>query len=285
MRVCKNCGEINENNANVCINCGQRDFAEAVDAVCPSCHARINSNAHFCTACGAKLTVDYDSNGVELPAVKNDEWASGAVMIKDSLMELYDERNERIVDAKETFDCPNCHSELPISTAFCTKCGTPVASAIEHKVVRRKICVQCSKPNLLTSPYCSYCFSSLADAPEQEFQLAFEQTMLSGSPIKQAVYQSGESKKLLACSNCGTLNDLDKDFCVKCGLKLVIEEPKNYCPVCGAENPFDSTFCSTCQYSFTGTTPENQQGVWKCDCGTANEAECNFCTNCGKKRV
>lgn len=288
MRVCKNCGEVNDNQTQFCINCGQDVFIERQDATCPSCKESVPLEAVFCPNCGQKLlnveTISQDQDVVSLQPLGDvqEDWKSGAVSVKEALSQLYDDNNQMVLDTRETFNCPNCMSELPLSSAFCTVCGTPVSSVIEHKVVKRKICSHCGTPNSLTTPYCSYCFASLADCQMQDFQLAFEEHFFDDGVVKRAVYQSEESKKLAVCSNCGALNDTQQDFCIRCGLKLVVEDQKHYCPVCGADNPYDSSFCSVCNYAFDGVTPGQVEGRWKCECGTINQKESKFCTHCGQ---
>lgn len=327
MKLCNKCGEINDNEVNVCIKCGARTFTDVPDAVCTVCGKKVRTESQFCSNCGAsmvsfakikaeaespdgKASVAYDvvcpsckahlragtttcdfcgqpipvESLIQQEPAKDGSWDSDAVSLKQSLSELYDRKNERIIDTRETVFCPNCHSELAITTAFCPHCGTAVTQAVDHKVVIRKICSQCGTPNALTTPYCSYCFSSLADTEEQEFQLSFEDVLLSKGTVKRAVYQSNQSKKLLVCGNCGTLNNTDAEFCVKCGLKLAIEEPKNYCPACGAENDSDAVFCTICQFSFDGATPTAVEGRWLCECGQVNEKGDSYCYHCGKAK-
>ncbi|MBQ2724006.1 MAG: zinc ribbon domain-containing protein [Clostridia bacterium] len=284
MRVCKNCGEVNDSQTQFCINCGHSEFLERNDAVCPNCKEGVSLEAIFCPNCGHKLlNVETIKDTNEVVPVNQDDWKKSAVSVKDALSQFYDNNQQMVLDTRETFNCPNCFKEIPVATAYCPSCGTPVSSVVEHKVVKRKVCIHCGTPNPLTVPYCSYCFASLADCQTQDFQLTFEEHFFDDGVVRRAVYQSEESKKLVVCANCGTLNDTQQDFCIKCGLKLVVEDQKHYCPVCGADNPYDASFCSTCNYSFEGVAPSRVEGRWKCDCGAINSKDAKYCERCGNK--
>ena len=188
------------------------------------------------------------------------------------------------VHAKEQLVCPNCGSSVNINSIYCDKCGTPVYRLNDHRVVKRKICPHCGRPNLPTSPYCSYCFASLADSVSEDFQLIHESKQVGNAVVQQAYLQSQEGKSKI-CNNCGTLNKPDEDFCVNCGLKLVMEPIKLYCPNCGMENQPDSLFCTRCQWSFEGQSPDSVGDLWTCgQCNRLNDKDSQFCFHCGAKR-
>ncbi|KZX15216.1 double zinc ribbon [Methanobrevibacter cuticularis] len=50
------------------------------------------------------------------------------------------------------------------------------------------------------------------------------------------------------CLNCGTLNDVDSKFCVKCGGILKTEDSSNnrLCPYCGSSIPANASKCKNC---------------------------------------
>ncbi len=73
--------------------------------------------------------------------------------------------------------------------------------------------------------------------------------MMSGlsSPLSEKVstqvtgaFTKIEGEK--ACPNCGTLNEIDTNFCKNCGKKL----KQNNCPKCGYKLDNDAKFCSNC---------------------------------------
>lgn len=53
MKVCKNCGHQEKEDALFCTNCGTK-FDELL--ICPNCGANINEGDSFCTSCGFRLT-------------------------------------------------------------------------------------------------------------------------------------------------------------------------------------------------------------------------------------
>ncbi|MEG1706046.1 MAG: zinc ribbon domain-containing protein [Clostridia bacterium] len=293
MKVCKNCGEYNDKNAEFCVNCGYKEFAVEADIICPACKTVNGSRFSHCTNCGATLpnvvtlapSVQTVSNTavsekvIESSSSQSDDKQS----IKRAIEKLYENKIDEVAD-KETIKCPYCNTELQVNSVYCYKCGKPVYKQNEHKVVKRKICPHCGTPNLVDTPYCSYCFASLSEAETEDFQVDFIETVNDGKNIiRQAIMQSVGSPKVKVCNNCGSLNSLDEHFCVKCGLKLDIEIKHKYCFVCGKQNPLDAVFCEKCQYAFQGVTPDQAKGVWKCSCGQINDKESVFCVKCGQK--
>ena len=58
------------------------------------------------------------------------------------------------------------------------------------------------------------------------------------SPAVKAVAQAVNS---VSCPSCGAANDVDSEFCKKCGAKL-----SKTCPHCGKSVDADSAFCDGC---------------------------------------
>ncbi len=268
MKLCKSCGEINENDSLFCANCGKTDFVFQEEVACSACGANNDKNSLHCTSCGRPLAQKPDVTATPV-----------AVNLRDELADLY---GGGVVDASECAVCPNCGEHLPITAMFCQKCGTNVTSLQAHKVVKRKICPHCNQPNSTDAIYCSYCFCSLADGTVTQMQVVHELCNLGEVMVKQAMLDDGSGKKKV-CANCGALNDANELFCVNCGLKLEVDPPKKYCPNCSTENQGDSQFCIKCNWSFEGATPKGSG--WSCSkCNTENDLESAFCTNCGAKR-
>ncbi len=273
MKKCKNCGEIVSTDTIYCDNCGKEDFIFGKDIVCPVCGFTNDEQFTHCTNCSNALTAELT------PAVVDDIMAP-TVDLRAELAYNYGGAVEQ-TSVKESAQCPNCGTEVQINSIFCYRCGTPVTRLHENKIITRKVCHQCNTPNLLAATHCSYCYTTLNDEHLNEYQLAYEITAIGKSVVKRAILQGVEGKFHM-CNNCGAVNAHDADFCLHCGLKLVIEESHRYCVNCGAENDGDAMFCTKCQWSFEGVSPERAQGIWKCpECDHVNDNNDTYCVECG----
>ncbi len=274
MKKCKNCGEILSADAVYCDSCGKDEFVFGKDIACTVCGYVNDEQFTHCTNCGSALTAEV------APTVAVEDMAT-AVDLRTELAYSYGTAVEQS-NTKESAQCPNCGTEVQINSIFCYRCGTPVTRLHENKVLSRKVCSQCSTPNLTTATYCSYCYSSLLDAPLADYQLTYETKTMGKSVVKRAILQGNEGRFHM-CNNCGTVNAHDADFCMHCGLKLVLEENHRYCVNCGAENDGDALFCTKCQWSFEGIDPDKAQQVWKCpECEHINNNNDMYCVECGK---
>ncbi|MCM1043421.1 MAG: zinc ribbon domain-containing protein [Corallococcus sp.] len=273
MKICKNCGEINQSDAEYCCNCGKASFDLSDELTCPQCGASNGKGYTHCINCGAPLEENVGTDDADTLA---------AVDLRNELQQSY--ADSQMEAAKEHTTCPNCGAEIGLNSIYCYKCGTPVSRLQEHRVVRRKVCPHCGTPNLPANPYCSYCFTELANARSDDYQLIHETKQLGKGVVKQAFLQNADGK-LKICNGCGALNRLEEHFCVNCGLKLDMEVQVRYCVNCGAENDADAQFCTKCQWSFDGVSPDSVDGVWNCpNCHHINDKNSDFCTHCGEKR-
>lgn len=268
MKICKNCGEVNQSTCEACVKCGQQEFTLLTEVICPSCGKANDSTYAHCIHCGTIL---------------QEQMALQAQSVKMEIEAIYSTQVAEI-SLKETATCPNCGQEVPVNSVFCISCGAPTHQMHDHRVVKRKICPHCEHPNLPASTRCSMCFSSLADGKIQDFQLVYENAKAGNLSIKTAFLENPYGKYKI-CNNCGSLNKVGEDFCHKCGLKLGVEDQVRYCINCGAENQPDSHFCTNCQWPFDGETIESKQGVWTCKkCNQLNQSTNDFCTHCGSKK-
>lgn len=281
MKVCKNCGEINTGDSTYCCNCGYTNFIYQQEVICHSCGEVNDKSYTHCINCGAALAVDVQEDYDTAPVIADtDDIVLEPVNAVADGMNAY---GSVMMTPSETAKCPSCGAVIPLTAIFCNKCGASVADLHDHRVVQRKVCPHCGRANSLESHYCSYCYCSLAEAETEEMQVVHESHHLGEVTVRQAFLENPDGKKLI-CPNCGTLNNKDEAFCVNCGLKLEVDEPKSYCPNCGAENSVDSTFCTKCRWSFNHTAP-NSIDQWVCkECGFANDKDDKFCSKCGKKR-
>ncbi len=279
MKVCKSCNAINTNDCEYCYNCGKSDFVYQEEITCPNCGAANDKKASYCINCGNQFPKDEKTVAAAADVVVPAEHVEKDVVEREQQPIYHVETSEQ----KETAQCPNCGANVPIYAIYCQKCGQPVASLHQHRVVRRKVCPHCGKPNSMESHFCSYCFHTLANAEIEEMQLVHDLRPIGGEMVKQA-YLADNFGKNKICANCGTLNPQNELFCVNCGYKLDVEEQKKFCPNCGAENSSGNAFCTKCQWSFDGSAPDTVK-KWVCPvCKSSNDAENEYCGVCGSKK-
>ncbi|MCM1195157.1 MAG: zinc ribbon domain-containing protein [Firmicutes bacterium] len=280
MKVCKNCGEINTGDSAFCCNCGYTNFIFQEELVCRNCGEINDKSYSHCINCGAELHYADSPEHVHSQDLRENETDLDTVGISHEIANIY---GGTVMTPSETATCPNCGASIPLTAIFCNRCGTSASDLHDHRVVQRKVCPHCNRLNSLEAHYCSYCYCSLAEAETEDLQVVHESRNLGETTVRQAFLENPTGKKLI-CPNCGTLNNQDEAFCVNCGLKLEVDEPKTYCPNCGAENAVDSVFCEKCRWSFTNVSPDDAE-QWTCgECGSPNGKDDKFCTKCGKKR-
>ncbi len=268
MKICKNCGEINQSNVDFCCNCGKNSFELASETVCQNCgKANASANTH-CIHCGAALQLQLTAQAQSVKAEIETVYATQVAE----------------VSLKETAVCANCGQEVSVNSVYCISCGAPTHQIHDHRVVKRKICPHCDHPNLPTASLCTMCFATLSSAELQDFQLVYDNVKSGKLSIKTALLENPFGKYKI-CNNCGAMNKVEEAFCHSCGLKLDVEEQVRYCVNCGTENLPDSHFCTKCQWSFDGDTVQSRDGIWTCKkCNHLNQANSDFCTHCGSKK-
>ncbi len=272
MKICKICGERNPAENNFCQNCGGKEFELPLtpEVKCPRCGAKCDSLYTHCTNCGCELNTP--QTVVAEPVLPS---FGGGVAAQSATQTV------STPPVTDTFSCPFCGGQVCIQDVFCPECGKDMSQYNLHKVVKRKICPFCGRPNQMTDTYCNYCFYPLADADTDDFQLDYKQTT---DQIKHAYLQSPTSARKTICSNCGTLNDEDRQFCVKCGLKLTVDVPKVYCFVCGQENKPDAVYCTSCRHPLSPNLAKKMEEGWQCACGNFNANDDAYCTECGRPK-
>jgi ribosomal protein L40E len=281
MKICKKCGEINQAETKYCVSCGSDAFVFSVDFNCPFCGAPNDKASTHCTNCGNPISFKQE------PAVVHEAPAPAPVPapIRGAAVNVYGDNGELVESAaKETVACPCCGAELSITAIYCPICGEMVAKMHQHRVLKRRVCRQCGTPNAPENPFCTYCYQSLSDATNEEFQLVHKSVQLSSGTVKVAQLH-GNSADYHICNNCGALTAVGKDFCSQCGQKLVVEEQKRYCVNCGFENAPEAKFCMKCQWSFEGDLPNKDKPMWVCPhCDAHNDHDNLYCIKCGSKK-
>ncbi len=118
---------------------------------------------------------------------------------------------------------------------------------IEKKRINR--CPQCDFVNPPESNYCGVCGTALETVPAPPMFKPIEVSVLSE---KDPEKEKTEEKK---CSECGTVNPPESQFCFKCGVKIdavpLKESEKEKtatkkCPKCGRMLNSDAKFCGFC---------------------------------------
>ena len=132
MKICKNCGEINQSNVDFCCNCGKNSFELTAETVCSTCGKPNASTFTHCIHCGSALQLQLTSQ---------------AQSVKDEIEAIYSTQVAEI-SLKETASCPNCGQEVAVNSVYCVHCGAPTHQIHDHRVVKRKVCQHCEQPNM-----------------------------------------------------------------------------------------------------------------------------------------
>lgn len=128
-------------------------------------------------------------------------------------------------------------------------------------------CSYCGVTQMREGDVCSYCGKS-APAPVSESQTVLGQQFmqsaqtvsgqwdLSGKQdlsekqnisVQRPVWQSESVNDHRACPSCGTMQEAGNKFCVRCGQKLIVDQPKEkFCPHCGVKVMEGMLFCGEC---------------------------------------
>lgn len=279
-KKCAACGEFNSDDSAFCVNCGECNFDESGLVQCSVCGTNVDAKSVFCPACGeilkaAAAVLSKDFNPPTLsPKQKQEE--TGVLSVPSPQPTVQEEAQK-----EEVILCPVCNQRLTETDVFCIRCGTDIASQTQGRITKRKICPHCKGINAMSAKNCTFCFYSLDGADFDDFVLSHEKGE-EGDEIKVAVLKSSTNKKSRVCPECGTVNDFNVKFCVKCGMRLMTFIHKKYCYLCGTENTYDAEFCNKCRYSFT-KKDTTQEALFRCQCGHLNDKESVFCTRCGAK--
>ena len=161
----------------------------------------------------------------------------------DASKVLVTQCKEQLSLAKGTRKCPNCQSEAPTTSAFCSTCGTslpPLVKPQEEPVVKEG--ATCNGCGTALEPDAAFCVSCGAKVVIAESELKTETTAESETtaelepkpvvevepPIEPESKPSTESDagaippaavKTKVCTECGTTLEDGVVFCVNCGQK------------------------------------------------------------------
>lgn len=123
-----------------------------------------------------------------------------------------DETNSRIetykaqvIEIKGILPCPNCGTELPNESTFCSKCGSNVKSYIEEQ-----------KSKASNSPKCPNCNADVND--DMVFCTECGHNLQFNTQESETTEIYSEETNL--CPNCQSQIAEDMGFCTECGTKL-----------------------------------------------------------------
>ncbi len=280
-KKCASCGELNSDDSAFCNNCGEKKFEENAVITCSVCRQKIGANSVFCPNCGEVLkeesaALPQSFNPATLsPKIQQAETGGGIMLPQEQ------PQKQEVEQREEAIICGVCGQTLSESDVFCIRCGSDVTGQANGRLTKKKICPHCKGINAMSAVNCTFCFYSLEGADFDEFLIEHQKAEEEDGLII-AVLKSSTNKKSRLCPECGTANDLNKKFCVKCGMRLAVFLHKKYCYLCGAENAYDAEYCNRCRYSFTKKDKAEEE-LFRCKCGHLNEKTSAFCTKCGVK--
>ena len=256
MKRCLTCNELNSENQGFCSNCGASKFEKSISVICPKCSEIMDATFFYCIECGTRLADDKNNIG----------------------RTIFENSNE--------VACPHCGSQISVLSVYCPSCGKNIGNSTMRRKIKKLVCPNCETPNDFGSLFCSYCFFGLTSAKEKELNVVLKPKQSGNVTLMQCILiGEGENQGRVLCPNCQAFNTDDKDYCIKCGQRLILELPKKYCALCGAENTQDASYCMACQHSFVSKKPVNENYGWTCSCAFLNDEDNDYCIACGKKSI
>lgn len=151
------------------------------------CGAQLKENARFCTKCGAKVAADIDSPDT---ASHN----PGRLPQEELLLA------EDVQPEGQSYLCSGCGERMPMTAAFCTKCGAQKGSPVPEDTVplpEIHTCRNCGAGMSETAAYCNRC----------------------GTRREEPTQEAEDIPKGRVCRSCGAdLSDIAV-YCTRCGSK------------------------------------------------------------------
>ena len=232
--------------------------------------------------------------------------------------------------------CFRCGSENTNNSPHCLKCRSSLVYYkrplpmdrlknlgknriyTDHQSEGTNECPRCGAQNQVGRQFCYSCFANLASL-SQPPPADYKELYIDANANKFGVGVNDNGYK--NCPNCGELNLATREFCQKCNIRLLFDQPpitidgKNMgvmtpnmvisttidCPHCGAENSVDDEICVSCYQNLkvqeTRKSPpkprsdlrlsEAEQrvkyyGYKPCPkCRCENDFRAEFCRDCG----
>ena len=204
--------------------------------------------------------------------------------------------------------CKTCGEENTNDSLFCCNCGSS-AFVFKEEVA----CPHCGASNSVTNEHCTNC-GNLLSADNGAVVASQQSTGEIGTVTPSAgegytlVFQPETTK----CPKCGHQVPVTAAFCNHCGTSVIALNNNKIircrvCPFCGKPNPMEAAYCKYCfgslaegeltemqvtfEHSYCGDAVAQQAMANNLDgknkicpnCGTLNDADEDFCVNCGLK--
>jgi len=140
-----------------------------------------------------------------------------------SLREIEDKVNvlkAQLHDLKGLSRCPGCGAEVPMSSAFCSVCGTPMPTPQPVENPDFKRCPQCGAMVKREMRFCTQCGAPFADVPAPAVPVSdMPQTPLpdpqpARSQNAPTALETG-TPLTLVCPQCGTVVKMGTRFCTQ----------------------------------------------------------------------
>lgn len=109
-------------------------------------------------------------------------------------------------------------------------------------------CPSCGVTQMREGDACSYCGKPVPAVPVPEPVVPVsEPTSEHIMPDSGSIGQTVSSSADVTCPSCGSVQKAGNKFCVRCGQKLIVEQPKDiFCSHCGAQIIEGMLFCMEC---------------------------------------
>ena len=260
--------------------------------VCPNCNTKIDSHEKKCPSCGH----DFLKNGSKSLKIcvkcgKPNLWSNK--FCKYCGFE-FNHKKFKIVNINENNEvqCLCCGNSNPFSLKKCSECGYDLEDiktnlinkyVNDYKNLNLKICPSCGRKLGNTVYVCSHC--------SHDFRKTRQSLLFSDKRLKKR------------CGLCGTYNELDNNFCERCGndisqieknekseikkeyLGKPILPDEKICPNCGEVIVKKASFCTNCGFNLSASLVDKLTSIGdkiSCPyCGKRNRSDYNYCERCG----
>lgn len=151
-----------------------------------------------------------------------------------------------------THICPNCNklSEFTLDEAN-QKIDVFWIPTLTLKTRYAVMCKKCKNGEFCSVEWAGYLMNQTADQEvifESAAKALEDQTNTVEEPLdSKSIEQDVLSGADVTCPSCGSVQAAGNKFCIRCGQKLIMEQPKDkFCSYCGAKIMDGMLFCMEC---------------------------------------